>query len=340
MDNLYERGLFMLRIEEELKTNELSRIQLIYGEETYLVRYYKNKLIAKLSNPNDEMNVTMFTNRTISTSDVAEAGQVMPFFAERRLLVVENSLFFKNKCDMLDYLKEFPDTTYVIFIEKKVDHRNRLYRWINKNGCVTECRHLPAPKLKQWIAGYAKKAGKTITVSAVEMLLERTGTDMQLLSNEMEKCIGYVGKEVAIDKEDVNVISTGVVMSKIFDMIDAVAMKKKEQALRYYNDLYINRESPMSILHLFCRHVNILLQMKEYSSMGLTQGELAKKCEIPPFTVDKYEKQSRLFKKNQLLAMLELRLQYEYNYKVGKMDERLAVELFLMRILERLSSFV
>lgn len=320
----------MLQIEEELKRNELSRMHLIYGEEQYLVRYYKNTLISKLSNPDDEMNVTRFTNRTISLSDVAEAGMTMPFFAERRLIVVENSLFFKNKCDMLDYLKEFPDTTYVVFVEQKVDQRNRLYKWINKNGCVTECRHLPASRLKQWIAGYAKKAGKTITVSAVELLLERAGMDMQILSNEMEKCIGYVGKETAINKEDVNVISTGVAMSKIFDMIDAVAMKKKEQALHYYNDLCINRESPMSILHLFCRHVNILLQVKECSAMGLTQGEVAKRCEIPPFTVDKYAKQSGLFKKSQLLAMLESRIDYEYNYKIGKLDEQLAVELFLM----------
>lgn len=328
----------MLKIEEELKKNDLSRWHLIYGEEQYLVRYYRNQLIGKLSDPNDEMNVTKFINRTISPSDIAEAGQVMPFFAERRLLVVENSLFFKNKCDMLDYLKEFPETTYIIFIENKVDQRNRLYKWINKNGCVTECRYLSAQKLKQWLAGYAKKAGKNITVAAVELLLRRAGTDMQILSNEMEKCIGYVGEKTTIDEEDVNVISTGVVMSKIFDMIDAVAMREKERALLYYNDLYMNRESPMSILHLFCRHINILLQIKECASMGLTQGELAKKCEIPAFTVNKYAKQSRMFKREQLLAMLDSRAEYEYDYKTGKLDDRLAVEMFLIGVLGSVSS--
>ena len=323
----------MHNIDEELKTNQISRAHLLFGEEQYMVQYYKNMLIKKLARPDDEMNVTLFRHRTMSIADIAEAGQVMPFFAERRLIVVENSFFFNNKFDMLDYLKEFPDTTYIIFDEEKVDKRNRLYKWFQKNGCVTECHPLPTPKLKQWVAAYAKKAGKTITVSAVELLLERAGTDMQILSNELEKCIGYVGDKSVIEREDVDIISTGVVMSKIFDMIDAVAMKEKDRAMHYYNDLYVNRESPMSILHLFCRHINILLQMKEYSAVGLTKGELAKKCEIPSFTVDKYAKQATRFGREQLLAMLELRLEYEHDFKIGKLDDRIAVELFIMQTL-------
>ena len=46
----------MLRIEDELKNNQISRFQLLYGEERYMVQYYRNQLIEKLSNPDDEMN--------------------------------------------------------------------------------------------------------------------------------------------------------------------------------------------------------------------------------------------------------------------------------------------
>ena len=50
----------MLRIEDELKNNQISRFQLLYGEERYMVQYYRNQLIEKLSNPDDEMNRTFF----------------------------------------------------------------------------------------------------------------------------------------------------------------------------------------------------------------------------------------------------------------------------------------
>ena len=49
----------MLRIEDELKNNQISRFQLLYGEERYMVQYYRNQLIEKLSNPDDEMNLSL-----------------------------------------------------------------------------------------------------------------------------------------------------------------------------------------------------------------------------------------------------------------------------------------
>ena len=80
----------MLRIEDELKNNQISRFQLLYGEERYMVQYYRNQLIEKLSNPDDEMNRTFFRDKP-EPSQIAEAAQILPFFAENRLIVVEDS---------------------------------------------------------------------------------------------------------------------------------------------------------------------------------------------------------------------------------------------------------
>lgn len=71
----------MLRIEDELKNNQISRFQLLYGEERYMVQYYRNQLIEKLSNPDDEMNRTFFRDKP-EPSQIAEAAQILPFFAE------------------------------------------------------------------------------------------------------------------------------------------------------------------------------------------------------------------------------------------------------------------
>jgi DNA polymerase-3 subunit delta len=323
----------MLRIEEEIKKNQISRFHLLYGEERYMVRYYKKLLVQKLSQPDDEMNRTFFRDKSVEPSQIAEAAQVLPFFAEHRLLVVEDSGFFKSSNDMADYMEAFPDTTYLIFVEREIDKRNRLFKWVNKNGCVTECVPQQEKRLRQWIAGYVKKAGKSITGAATELLLERVGTDMELLSNELEKCIGYAGERTEIEVEDVAAISSGVTVSKIFDMIDAVALGEKDRALHLYDDLLANKEAPMSILYLFSRHINILLQIKECDGRGLSAGEIAKKCGIPPFTVSKYRKQASLFSRKKLLAMLEGRLTYEESFKTGKLDDQLAVELFFIQAL-------
>lgn len=322
----------MLRIEDELKNNQISRFQLLYGEERYMVQYYRNQLIEKLSNPDDEMNRTFFRDKP-EPSQIAEAAQILPFFAENRLIVVEDSGYFKSSSDMADYVESFPETTYIIFVEREIDKRNRLFKWINKNGCVTECTRQPEHMLKRWIAGYMKKAGKSISTKGAEWLIERVGTDMEMLSNELEKCIGYVGESKLIDVPEVDAICSGVTVSKMFDMIDAVALGEKNRAMKLYEDLYTNKESPMSILFMFSRHINILLQVKECKNRGLRSGEIAKKCGVPPFTIPKYENQAALFKRSKLLAMLQTRLELEEQFKSGKLSDQLAVELFLIEAL-------
>lgn len=323
----------MASLENEIKNKSFSRFHLIYGQERYMVRYYKNTLINHLSNPDDEMNRTFFKNEDIDGAQIAEAAQVLPFFAERRVLIVEDSKFFAKSNDFNQYLDSFPETTYLIFVERDVDKRNKLYKWFQKNGCVTECTKQQERMLKQWVAGYLKKAGKTISTSVVELLIERVGTEMEVLSNELEKLIGYVGERQQIQQEDIEKISSGITVSKIFDMIDAVATKQKKKALTLYDDLLMNKESPMSILYLFSRHINILLQMKECFQLGMNKNEIAGKCGVPPFTVAKYSRQSEMFKRSELLQMLKNRVECEELVKTGRLSEQISVEMFLIQAL-------
>lgn len=323
----------MLTITEQLKTGNFSRFHLVYGEERYMVRYYRNSLKEKLSQPEDEMNCTVFRGDKANPSAIADVAQILPFMAPQRLIVVQDSGFFKNASDMVDFMDTFPDTTYLVFVEREVDKRNRLYKWMSKNGCITECKAQNAAMLAKWIAGYAKRADKAISPQASELLVERVGTDMELLSGEIEKLIGYVGERHEIEISDVEAISSGVTVSRIFEMIDAVALGEKEKALKLYDDLLANKESPMSILYLFSRHINILLQIKELSALGASQGEIVKSIGIPPFTVKKYARQAGLFKRSKLLQMLEKRADYEGKFKNGKLSDQLAVELFLIQAL-------
>lgn len=323
------------KITEQLKTGEFSQFHLIYGEEGYMVRYYVAALKEKLSQPDDEMNCTVFSGEKIIPSEIADVGQVLPFLAPNRLILIKNSGFFKSASDMADFMDGFPDTTYIVFAEREVDKRNRLYKWMNKNGCITECKQENAAMLEKWMAGYVKRAGKRMSRDAAQHLMERIGMNMEMLSTELEKLIAYIGEREDITLPDVEEISSGITVSRIFDMIDAVAFGEKERALTLYHDLLANRESPMSILYLFSRHINILLQVQELKNLGYDRRELAGVIGIPPFTVSKYGRQAEMFSRNCLLTMLEDRAEFEEHFKSGRLSDQLAIELFLIRAMEK-----
>ncbi len=322
----------MHTIDAQIKAGELSRVHLIYGEEPYMVRYYKNKCKSMLSNEGDDMNASFFEGNSISLEEVNSLGNTLPFFAEKRLILMENTELFKSSNEVSEMLESFPDTTYVVFVEKQVDKRNRLYKWVQKNGCVTECVLQQEKELVPWAARYLKGYGKLISRSTMEYIVSKVGFQMDMLVNELDKLIGYTGEREEITAADVDAICSGQVVGKIFDMIDAVIVGESEKVFRLYGDLLELKEPPLVILHLLGRHINILLQVKEAGNR-LGDRDLAKKVGIPYFTVGKYKSQAKHFSKMQLRQLLEERAEYEERFKTGRLGERLVAEFFLVKAL-------
>ena len=86
----------MKMIENDINNNELKQTYLLYGEERYLIRQYKDKLKKAIMGDGDSMNLSEFEGKDIEQKEIIDIAETMPFFAERRLIVVENSGFFKS----------------------------------------------------------------------------------------------------------------------------------------------------------------------------------------------------------------------------------------------------
>ena len=96
----------MKSIDEDIKSGEFKNIYLLYGEEVYLKRQYKDKLIKSLTNEGDTMNFSSYEGKDINPKEIIDLAETMPFLAERRVILVENSGFFKNTCEELaEYAK-------------------------------------------------------------------------------------------------------------------------------------------------------------------------------------------------------------------------------------------
>ncbi len=321
----------MQTIAAQIKSGELSRFHLLYGEEPYMIRYYKNKLKKMLSNEGDDMNVSFFEGNSLPFEEIGDLGNTLPFFAEKRLIFLENTELFKKSNEMADMLAGFPDTTYVVFAEKQIDKRNRLYKWIQKAGCVTECTLQREKELVPWAGRYLKEYGKSISKDTVEYLISKVGVQMDMLVNELDKVAAYAGDRPEVTAGDVDAICSGQAVGKIFDMIDGVIAGESETVFRLYGDLLELKEPPMRILHLLGRHLNILLQIKEMK--GYSDRDVAAKVGIPYFTVRKYKSQAGHFMRKTLISLLQARVEAEERFKTGRMEEKLAAEFFLIKAL-------
>lgn len=321
----------MKTIIEDIKTGQFKKVYLLYGEEHYLIRQYRDKLRDALTVPGDTMNVSYFSGKDVNPRELIDLSETMPFFAERRCIFADGSGFFKKSTeDLAEYIKEIPDTTCFIFTEQEVDKRGKLYKQVKKIGRAVEFRRQPESVLMQWVLGRLSREGKKITRSVMELFLTRTGNDMELIDQELEKLLCYtMGREV-IGEEDVEAICANQISGKIFEMVDAIAGKQQKKALDLYYDLLMLKEAPMRILFLVTRQFQILMQLKEMTEKGFDYKYMAGKTGVPEFAVRKYIGQARLFSFRQLEAAVRDGVRAEEEVKTGKMNDQLSVELFLM----------
>lgn len=321
----------MEKINADIKANEFKPVYLLYGDEPYLKKQYEDKLIKAVVS-DDTMNYSFFDKESVSVKEIMSIGDTLPFFAEKRLIVVENSGFFKSSNDELAmYIKNMPDYLVIIFVEEQIDKRNKLYKSVSETGYVSEMNAQPVSVLTKWIKGLFNAENKEITGEAVTCLLDRSGASMNLIKQEIEKLVTYVDKSPVIEKHDVEAVCSTQTVSRIFEMISAIGEKNQQKALNLYYDLLTLKEKPMSILFLIVRQFNGILQVSQGLSQGKNNSAMAKEIGIQPFLVGKYASCARKFTPEILYSALKYCAQVEEDVKSGKLIDRIAVEMIIIK---------
>lgn len=316
---------------EDIKTGQFNHVYLLCGEEDYLRGVYKDKLVKAMTVPDDNMNFTVFEGKNIEVGKVIDLAQTLPFLAPRRVILIENSGFFKSSQEQLaEYMKEIPEDTYFIFCEKEVDKRSKLYKAVKNEGYISEFGIQDEATLQKWILQLVAKEKKQISRQAMELFLSKTGTDMANIQSEFEKLACYTMDKDAIMPEDVEAICTERVQNRIFDMVEAVAGRRQKQALSLYYDLIALKEPPMRILFMIARHFNLLMQTKSYLLRRMDQRMIAEKMSLAPFIVRKYMNQASKFELSFLRRMVEECVDAEERVKKGKMTDIIAVEMLII----------
>ncbi len=320
----------MQRLIQDIKTGQFSRMYLLYGEEGYLRKQYRDKLKEAIIG-DDNMNYHYCEGKDIPIGEVIDQAETLPFFAEKRLIVLENSGYFKGGGEALAaYLSSPADTAYFVFVETQVDKRNRLYKTVSSKGCAVEFAIQDEATLKKWILGMIKKENKKISGPALEFLLEKTGTDMENIRRETEKLFCYCLDKEVITEKDIDEICTRRIGNHIFDMVSAIADKKQKKALTLYYELLAQKEPPMRILFLIARQFNLLLQVKELKGKGYQNKAIGEKVGLPGFIAGKYVTQASRFEKAKIREALEACVAAEEAVKTGKMNDNISVEMLIV----------
>ena len=275
------------QLNEEIARGDLRRVYLLCGEQAYLRLQNKEKLTKALLGDGDAMNLSRYSGASVTALEVIEMAQTLPFFADRRVIVLENTGLFNPKAaarsvtgskssasiseeadKLAGFVPDIPDTASIVFVEENVDKRGKLYKAILKSrkdelGEILECTTPDEADLRAWTSGIFRRSGLSVNGRTLALFLSYTGEDMQNIAAEAEKLCCYCMGRKEITEQDIRDVCSPRIKDRIFDMIEAIAMRDRKKALEIYMELCALRTAPQVILTLMRRQFEQLIKINE-----------------------------------------------------------------------------
>lgn len=204
------------------------------------------------------------------TEDVRSFFTRLPQLASKLETHSDSNTNNDNVDLMLEWLQgELPKSSVLIFLEKnQVSEKNRFAKEIQSVGryvafnALEKASSINRDPLYKKITEKFATFDKKITPRAFEQLRNRTGGDMQLISEAINKIINFVGEKQQIDEHDVRNLVTQTTYDQIFDITDAIGKRSTRQAIKSLREVIASGMDPIPVTAAIANHLRFSLQAK------------------------------------------------------------------------------
>lgn len=311
-------------------------IYLLYGTENYLIKKEINKILE--TNSIEEINISEYNLEIDSFKDIIEDANTISLFADKKVIIVNNSYIFTGKSIksdndpelFLDYFKNInPDSILIFTIEtEKLDERKKLVKEIKKIGTVKDFNKTNdlTNVIKEMFGVY------NVSFQDIRFMIDRCGNNLDILNQEINKIKIYKNEDKNVTLEDIINLTTKNIDIDIFNFVDTIVNKNKEKALETYKEMLVNGEEPIKILVILANQFRIIYQAKELYQKGYNGSDIATMIGIHPYRIKLALEKARNYDSKILLKYLEQLADLDYDIKVGNIDSSLGLELFILSI--------
>ena len=295
----------------------------LYGPDTYRIKNKLEEIVGHYMEVHKSgLNFKFFEGKKLDYQEFKDEFRQAPMFLEKKLLILKNS--FQNqefKRSFLENGKKFVDSKdIIIFCEGEVSVKDQLLKFLLKNAKAQEFQLLEGGKLKNWVKKELENYKTEIRPEALELLIGYAGNDLWLLSNETQKLAAFK-KGGAIGSEDVCLLVKPRIETDIFKTIEALASRKKKQALSLLHEHLEKGDSPLYLLTMINFQFRNLLLVKE-------TGRL----DSHPYFARKMAWLAQSFSLQDLKNIYRKIFEADLKIKTGQLDPQTALDLLITGI--------
>lgn len=322
----------------------MKAITLNYGVVPELVAEKTREIVDELLPDQDDFNFAKYDLHEVPVQQIIEDAMTIPFLSDYKVIVVKNSYIFtgdrgKTAVEhsleaLVEFITRFDGPNYVIFEvnHDKLDERKKIVKLMKQQHQVNKIEAMDEHALRQWIKKSLNEQFKDIKQDALDELIQLTGADYKLITNELEKLLLYVGDEPIIVLSHVKLIVSRSLEQNVFLLTDYITTNRKKEAVQLLHDLINMKEEPIKLLALISGQYRLYYQTKILNQKGFSEAQIAKSLKIHPYRVKLALRKVGRLDLSHILGIMEKCTETDYQLKSSYMDKVLILELFILSI--------
>lgn len=314
---------------------------MIYGEEAYQVRKAIDRVMKEEIGGRDDMNTATYQAQHSDMDTILADAMTIPFFSEKKCVVVENADFLSTKptttadlAKLEAYLNQPMNTTVLILTGTfaKLDLRKKNVKRMKDLCQIIVCNKLDRKGMPAYLQEQLQKRGLSLSPKALSCLIQRLPCDIGIIQNELDKLALYGD---TIDETMVEQLISRSLEEDVFALVNAVVDKDIRRCFMIWEDLKVLNKDPIYLIALNSSQFHLLYQVKCAQLQGWTHpDEIAAEYSLHPYRVKLALGMIHRFSMDTLLNILAKLAQLDQSIKAGRIDKKLGFELFLLSLKE------
>ncbi len=295
-------------LKNRLSAGNTEGLYVFSGDEEYMKRYYFSSLCTAAG---DSVNITTLRGDMdfgkLCDELTAVPMQEFSFFdgegkeSKKRVIKLDSPDFSKlserELAELYDLLSDIGKMSVVVIyfsnIEPLKGKNNQAF--IKKLSelalvCDFQRAQIGDATLLRWIKKHFDKEKIGISQEDVRYLCECVGTDMCLLSFEIEKLVSYLStkQRQSITREDIDFICIRNAEAITFDVTNAIVARNFEAAVTALSRLRAVKTEPLIIFGAITKLAGDIATVSSLMREGRTDAEIVRESGLRDFVVRKY----------------------------------------------------
>ena len=328
-------------------------LYVLYGEDDFSRQLALNEIKSTIGDETAlATNTTVLEAPQATVNQLRTVAEAMPFLAEKRLVIIQGLLERfepraksgrrkktasvsnrQNECQPLaDYLVAIPDTTVAVLVDGEISNKNPLLGALSARAKVKSFPLLAKEQLIRWINNRVAGRGGSISPSAVALLTDYVGSNLWVMSNEIDKLVLFAGGG-RIEVDDVRQVVSYVQEGSVFNLVDAILEFRGGTAEKLAEQLRQKGASPAYILVMLTRQVRFVVRVKELKNQRRSEAEIMGRLAMTSsFALRRTQEQASRYSMARLKEVYHQLLETDLAIKTGRYNAELALNILVAEL--------